>query len=71
MLLREVIVLITIFPESLLQMTVYTVYKQIIHHFYNETLQLIETSKPENKPDIFSCKIEDNNNVVHHIALLK
>ena len=56
-------------------MTVYTVYKQIIHNFYNETLQLIETSKPEYKPDIFSCKIllvvEDNNNVVHHIALLK
>ena len=57
MTLHEVIVLITIFPESLLQMTVYIVYKQIIHNFYNETLQLIDTSKPEYKPDIFSCKI--------------
>ena len=57
MTLHEVIVLITIFPESLLQMTVYIVYKQIIHNFYNERLQLIETSKPEYKPDIFSCKI--------------
>ena len=54
MTLHEVIVLITIFPESLLQMTVYIVSKQIIHNFYNETLQLIE---PEYKPDIFSCKI--------------
>ena len=50
-------------------------FEQSIHNFYNETLQSIETSKPENKPDIFSCKIllvvEDNtsNNAVHYIAL--
>ena len=46
--LCEVIVLITIFPESLLQMTVWADYT------YSETLQLIETSKPENKWDTFS-----------------
>ena len=37
--LCEVIVLITIFDESLLQMTVW------VEYMYNETLQLIETSK--------------------------
>ena len=52
--LCEVIVLIAIFPESLASND--SLSREYII-LYNETLQLIETSRPENKPDIFSCKI--------------